>query len=158
MILFVLLIMVLISACGHDKPLSDHTDKEFKSQLYMKVYTQVFAKSCALNGCHDGSFEPHLMSPYSAHQTLVWQPIVKNNLQNSFAYRVIPGDTSASVIYERISNCCFVNQDDRMPQNTIGEALPNEDIQLVADWIMAGAPDLRGEVAEFRRPAVCGDK
>jgi hypothetical protein len=146
MIAFAFLLMILMSACTNDKHLSEHKIYNYRSDLYMKVYTRVFSKSCALNGCHDGSFEPHLMTPYSAHQTLVWQAVVKNNLQNSFTYRVVPFDTAASVLHERISNCCFVNQDDRMPQNTIGEALPDEDIQLIADWILAGAPDLQGKI------------
>lgn len=141
-----LIFMMLLSACVQDKQTEKHNHENYNSDLYMKVYTQVFSKSCALNGCHDGSFEPHLMTPCSAHQTLVWQDLVKNNLQNSFTYRVVPFDTSASVLYERISNCCFVNQDDRMPQNTIGQALPDKEIQLVADWIMAGAPDLEGKI------------
>lgn len=113
------------------------------------VHKKVMASRCALPGCHDGHFEPDYRTPQSSFSTLVYAPIIKNNTAGSFKYRVIPFDTSRSVLYERITNCCFVTANDRMPQDDIGVALPDSSINLIASWIMNGARDMFGKVARL---------
>ena len=113
------------------------------------VHKKVLSTRCALPGCHDGHFEPDFRTPQSSFSTLVYASIIKNNLAASFKYRVIPFDTNYSVLYERITNCCFVTQDDRMPQDNIGVALPDSSINLIASWIMHGARDMFGNVAKL---------
>lgn len=113
------------------------------------VHNKVLQPKCALPGCHDGNFEPDFRSVQSSFSNLVYAPILKNNAQNQFAYRVIPYDTTWSVLYERITNCCFVNTNDRMPQDNIGQKLPDADIDLVAKWIMSGARDIFGNIPQF---------
>jgi hypothetical protein len=108
------------------------------------IHRNILFPKCAVPGCHDGSFEPDFRSVQSSFHTLVYAPVTKNNLSNSFRYRVIPGDTSMSVLYERITNCCFVNENDRMPQDNIGTKLPDTDLNHIASWIMAGAKDANG--------------
>jgi hypothetical protein len=112
------------------------------------VHKKVLSTRCALNGCHDGHFEPDYRTPESAFSTLVYAPIVKNSLDTSkhYKYRVVPFDTTHSVMYIRITNCCFVNINDRMPQDNIGVPLPDSSINLVAQWIMHGARDMFGNV------------
>lgn len=151
---FSLLLMLLsVAACFSDQkkwsetiqsPVADSCD-------FMSVYQFIFSESCNLNGCHDGSFEPDFSTPASAYQTLLYHPIIKNNKDSAYRFRVVPFDTSASVLYARVSQCCFVNQDDRMPQHTIGEALPEVQIQRIAAWIMNGAPDMFGHVPDTSR-------
>ncbi|HWB63632.1 MAG TPA: hypothetical protein VG603_09000 [Chitinophagales bacterium] len=111
------------------------------------VHEKVLSTRCALNGCHDGHFEPDYRTPQSSFSTLVYAPIVKNNTQNQYKYRVIPYDTANSVMYIRITNCCFVNTNDRMPQDNIGVELPDSSLNLVAQWILHGARDMFGHVA-----------
>jgi hypothetical protein len=111
------------------------------------LHRNLFVTKCAVPGCHDGAFEPDFRTVQSTYSTLVYAPIVKNNEANEFTYRVIPFDTAKSVLYERITNCCFVNTDDRMPQDNIGTGLPQADIDKVAQWILQGAKNLSGEIA-----------
>jgi hypothetical protein len=80
---------------------------------------------------------------------LVYQPIIKNNAAEDFTFRVIPFDTTNSVLYERITNCCFVNQDDRMPQDNIGTGLDEELIDRIGGWIMDGAKDFTSSVVSY---------
>lgn len=108
------------------------------------LHRNLFITKCAVPGCHDGNFEPDFRTVQSSYSTLVYAPIKKNNAGNTFTYRVIPGDTAFSVLYERITNCCFVNDNDRMPQDNIGTALPAADINHVATWILNGAKDING--------------
>jgi hypothetical protein len=156
-VVFLIGVLLLIHACKKEAPLPHNPyedinrdtarlDIPIDSLTITYVHTKILANKCALPGCHDGNFEPDFRSPQSSFSTLVYSPITKNNLQNSFVYRVIPRDTTYSVLYERITNCCFVNNNDRMPQDNIGVPLPEADIQLVAKWIMGGARDIFGQV------------
>lgn len=110
------------------------------------VHKNVFKTRCAAPGCHDGNFEPDFRTAESSFSTLVYHPIVKNNQDSTFTYRVVPYDTAKSVLHERITNCCFVGINDRMPQDNIGVPLEQEYVDAIAAWIMAGAPDMMGQV------------
>lgn len=125
---------------GNTQPRPDTLDPASLAGLHRNV----FVTKCAVHGCHDGNFEPDFRSVQSTFSTLVYAPVVKNNAQESFTFRVIPGDTAGSVLYERITNCCFVNTNDRMPQDNIGTPLPAKDISNIARWIMNGARDING--------------
>ena len=114
------------------------------------VHQKVLSTRCALNGCHDGHFEPDYRTPQSAFATLVYAPIIKNDTAMKYKYRVIPYDTLNSVMYIRVTNCCFVNVNDRMPQDNIGVPLPDSSIAIIRNWILHGAKDMFGNVA--RRP------
>lgn len=115
----------------------------------LSVHEDILKPSCATPGCHDGHFEPDFRTVQSTVQTNVYHPIIKNNEAGDFEFRVIPFDTSRSVLYERITNCCFVNQDDRMPQDNIGTGLGEELIDRVGGWIMEGANDFTGNVIAY---------
>lgn len=128
---------------GIDRTIEEKEPLEFENE-FAEVHEKVFALKCANPGCHDGNFEPDFRTIQSSYGTLVYQPIVKNNAEESFKYRVVPGNSEASVLYERISNCCFVNEDDRMPQDNIGEPLDDAHIALIKNWIDNGAKDLFG--------------
>ena len=113
------------------------------------VHKKVLSTRCALPGCHEGHFEPDFRTPQSSFSTLVYAPINKNNTAATYTYRVIPRDTSHSVLYARITNCCFVTQNDRMPQDNIGVPLPDSSINLIASWIMHGSRDMFGNVPKL---------
>lgn len=129
----------------------DTTDSEIPvdSLTITYIHKKVLAPSCAVPGCHVGNFEPDFRTPQSSFSTLAYAPIIKNNAQGQFKYRVIPYDTTWSVMYERITNCCFVNNNDRMPQDNIGIPLPDSSLRLVSSWIMHGARDMFGNVPQL---------
>ncbi len=116
------------------------------STSFVKLHRDVLGPSCNVMGCHDGSFEPDFRTVQSSYNTLVYHPILKNNLDETFTYRVVPGDTANSVLHERLTNCCFVNTNDRMPQDNIGNSLPQEDLDKVANWILDDAKDITGAI------------
>ena len=113
---------------------------------FVKLHRDILEPSCNIMGCHDGSFEPDFRTVTSSYNTLVYYPVIKNNLDQEFEYRVVPGDTAFSVLHERLTNCCFVNQNDRMPQDNIGNSLANEDLDKIANWIIYGAKDITGSI------------
>ena len=108
------------------------------------IHKKILAPTCAVPGCHVGNFEPDFRTPQSSFSTMVYAAVKKNNPANPFKYRVIPNDTNGSLLYERLTNCCFINQNDRMPQDSIGVPLSNANLNLIASWIMHGARDIFG--------------
>ena len=157
-IFFLVLIIsfFLVSCTEDDLPLNpydgiDYSDTTLvidtlSSTSFVKLHRDVLGPSCNVMGCHDGSFEPDFRTVQSSYNTLVYHPILKNNLDETFTYRVVPGDTANSVLHERLTNCCFVNTNDRMPQDNIGNALPQEDLDKVANWILDDAKDITGSI------------
>ncbi len=125
---------------------SSITDTLSKNEL-SSIHQDIFQPKCATPGCHDGTFEPDFRTAQSAFSSLVYHPVVKNNVDSSFKYRVIPSNSAGSVLYERLTNCCFVNTNDRMPQDNIGTPLPDDDITRIKAWIDGGAKDISGAVA-----------
>lgn len=111
------------------------------------LHQKVLSVRCALPGCHVGNFEPDFRTPQSSFSTLVYAPVVKNNATNDFKFRVVPFDKQMSVLYHRITDCCFVNNNDIMPQDDIGVGLPDSSRQLIERWINTGARDMFGNVA-----------
>ena len=117
------------------------------------LHRDILRPRCSVPGCHDGNFEPDFRTVQSAFSTLVYAPIIKNNADSTFIYRVVPNDTTQSVLHERLTNCCFVNPDDRMPQDNIGVPLQSEYITRIENWIMDGARNMFGEVAQYPNQA-----
>lgn len=131
--------------------LSAQSNSNGKATSFQMLQREIFSPNCALSGCHDGSFEPDFRTTESSYNTLVFHPVVKNNLGNKFKYRVLPGKPEESVLYERLTNCCFVNQDDRMPF-TVGDTLPSFKTDMVKKWIIQGAANQLG-IAPVSPPA-----
>lgn len=146
-----------LESCEDDNPITnnpyDDVDYGDTSQVVIPVDSSsitgihkfILSTKCANPGCHDGSFEPDFRSVQSSYSTMVYHKIIKNNAAEDFTYRVVPGDTAMSVLHERITNCCFVNVDDIMPQDNIGQGLPQSDRDLIAKWILDGAKDWSGQ-------------
>jgi hypothetical protein len=161
LISLLILFVVGMHSCKKDKLVGDnpynsiHRDDTTKygipvdSLTITYVHKKLLLPRCAQPGCHDGNFEPDYRTPQSAFSTLVYAPIIKNNTQGTFKFRVIPFDTTHSVLHERLNNCCFVNANDRMPQDLIGVALPDSSLNLISEWIMHGARDMFGNVAHL---------
>ncbi|CAN5242519.1 hypothetical protein BH09BAC1_BH09BAC1_18990 [soil metagenome] len=156
-----ILLLVLFSsliACekGSDAPHNPYDDVDYltppapvdtlQKNTIVWLHKNIFESRCAQPGCHVGNFEPDFRTVESSFATLVYHPIVKNSQDSAFKYRVVPYDTANSVLHERITNCCFVGVNDRMPQDNIGVPLEQDKIDAIAAWIMAGAPDMMGAV------------
>ena len=116
------------------------------------LHQYIFAKSCAVPGCHDGSFEPDYRSVQSTYSTLVYQPVIKNDPDNRFTYRVVPNDVDASWLYYRVTT------DDqtlgRMP--LYDNPLTAGQLAALRTWINNGAPDMFGNASSFpnTQPAI----
>lgn len=153
------IMLLLVNSCQDDVPLPDNPyddivrDDSTANQIPVDsltityVHKKVLSSRCALPGCHDGNFEPDFRTPQSSFSTLVYATINKNNTAKTFKYRVIPYDLSKSVLHERITNCCFVTANDRMPQDNIGNILPDSSLDVINVWIQNGARDMFGNVA-----------
>jgi hypothetical protein len=104
------------------------------------LHTYIFSRSCAQPACHDGSFEPDFRTVQSTYSTLVYQPVVKNNAERSFRYRVVPGEVEKSWLYERVVTDDAVLG--RMP--LYDQPLNESQLRALRKWIADGAPDLFG--------------
>ena len=111
------------------------------------MHQNFFSPTCANSGCHDGTFEPDFRTIESSYNTLVLRPVIKNNPQNSFVYRVKPGDASASVLWERL-NIDIDGQSGIMPlavdPNSDWETKKTQYLNDIKDWIQNGAKDMFG--------------
>jgi hypothetical protein len=114
-----------------------------RDTTFVEIHKKTLLISCAVAACHDGTFEPDFRTVQSSYATLVYHPVIKNNAAGTFKYRVVPYDTAKSVLHERITNCCFVNENDRMPF-TVGITLKQEEIDRISNWINKGAKDING--------------
>jgi len=111
------------------------------------LHRQIFKPTCSNSGCHDGTFEPDFRTIESAYNTLLHQPVIKNNASGSFLYRVLPGNANNSVLHERvvvdidgISGIMPLSVD---PQSD-WPAKKTEYIAAIVAWINAGARDMFG--------------
>ncbi|MEN9521748.1 MAG: hypothetical protein RL065_125 [Bacteroidota bacterium] len=113
------------------------------SNSFVGIHKYLLATKCAVPGCHDGAFEPDFRTVQSAYNTMVLQPVKKNNVSNTFTYRVKPFDATLSWLHERIlTNDSVLG---RMP--LYDKMLSGSQIQQITNWINAGAPDVFGNIA-----------
>ena len=121
---------------------------------FSALHNNIFSPTCANSGCHDGAFEPDFRTIESSYNSLVYQPVIKNDLNNSFTYRVDPGNSVQSVLYHRL----IVDIDGIsgiMPLTA--EYNPEhywydheeEYISNIKDWIDDGAKDMFGNSPVF---------
>jgi hypothetical protein len=111
------------------------------------IHRFIFAPTCANSGCHDGTFEPDFRTIESSYNTLVLQPVIKNNPSGTFNYRVVPGSADASVLIERLIND-IDGQSGIMPLATEPdsdwEQKKSQYIENIRNWINNGARDVFG--------------
>jgi hypothetical protein len=67
------------------------------------LHSRLFEPTCANSGCHDGNFEPDFRTVESTYQSLVGQPIIKNDPGGTFQARVVPGSADASMLMYRLT-------------------------------------------------------
>lgn len=165
-----LLLLLTLTACKEDPPANpfdvvdpiEPTDTVIVTLDPVSIeglHNNIFGKTCANSGCHDGTFEPDFRTIEGTYNTLVYQPIIKNDLQGSFEYRVLPGDVDASQLIARLTYD-IDGTSGVMPlvvePGSDWESNRATYIQNVKDWIQAGAKDLQGNQPVFNDNALPG--
>lgn len=159
--------MVLVAAgCRDDEPLpyNPYDDVDYGdggSSGYTPdpdgiagIYENILRQKCSLPGCHDGHFEPDFRSIQTAWSTLVYHDVTKNTNDSAYTYRVMPGDTGASILWYRVTRGDAQLQ--QMPAT--GQYLTADELGHVRNWIMNGALDMFGNrpVRPNNAPRVLG--
>ena len=142
-------------------PINNDTNYFTNSSSFEALQYNVFSPYCANSGCHDGTFEPDFRTIESSYNTLVYQPIIKNDPLGNYQYRVKPGHSDKSVLYARLlaDNNGISTFDDNsqvMPltadivydpeQTNIWHDVKGEFIPNIKDWIDNGAKDIFGNL------------
>ena len=162
-IVYLVAIMSIFMACGetpaidnpYDSQVPENGDHEVGTDTIdldpltiQGLHNNIFKPTCANSGCHDGNFEPDFRTVESSYNSLVNQPIIKNDEMDPLTARVIPGNSDRSMIIRRLMI------DLNMNSGVMPLALePNSDwvdkkdeyIQNIRDWIDAGATDINGD-------------
>ncbi len=113
------------------------------SASLLGLHKFIFSQSCAVPGCHDGSFEPDYRTVQSSYSSLVFHPVIKNTQDGRFKVRVKPFSVAESWLHHRVTT-----QDQvlgRMP--LYDNPLTAGQVKAIEDWILAGAPDMFGHVS-----------
>lgn len=122
---------------------ADTTTSALEPGTLAWLHAKIFRPTCANSGCHDGTFEPDFRTIHSTWNTTVWHPVIKNDPQNSFMYRIVPGDVAASQLVARLTYD-IDGQSGVMPLAVEPDSdWPDKKdayIQAIKDWIAAGAP------------------
>lgn len=174
--LILLALSAMLSGCGlggqepPDNPFegnqpSDSTVVSSRDTIGLEsfagLHQQIFAPTCANSGCHDGTFEPNFTTISSSYNTLVYQPIIKNDPSGSFTVRVQPGDPTASVLMTRLRTD-IDGQSGIMPLAIDPDSdwlvRKEEYISAIESWIQNGAKDMFGNspVQGNLQPALLG--
>ncbi len=155
--IYIALFLLTLASIGCTKEVLDNTQNPFggesddvivdslDSRTLVGLHRNIFISRCANPNCHDGSFEPDFRTIESTYQTLVYQGTVKNDTNNSFDFRVLPGNADASWLVERLTT-----DDDilgKMPLYSV--PLSYNEVEDVKAWINAGAPDAAGNTPSF---------
>ena len=112
---------------------------EIDSSSFLGLHTYILKPTCAVPGCHDGNFEPDFRTIQSSYNTLLYAPVVKNDLAGTFTYRVVPGDTALSWLHERITT-----DDEILGRMPLYDTLYQHELAKITQWILDGAPDVMG--------------
>ncbi len=120
-------------------------DGSFEIQVdsndFLGLHTYVLRTKCAQPACHDGSFEPDFRTVLSSYSTTVYHPVLKTYNGGQFDYRVVPFDTAASWLHERITT-----DDPVLGRMPLYDTLASWQIDKINRWILAGAPDIFGNI------------
>lgn len=126
------------------------------SSSIVGIHQYTLKRTCSLSGCHDGTFEPDFRTVQSSYSTTVYQPIIKNNPEATFDYRVKPFDPANSWLVEKITTDDPIIS--RMPVNL--PPISKSEINAIKKWIADGAKDILGQSAvapneEIKYEGIC---
>lgn len=150
------LIVFALVACQKETPnpfddlerrSSNPTTESLPQDNFAWIHQKILRPSCALSGCHDGTFEPEFRGVGSAYNSLVYHPVIANDPQESFTYRVVPGDVQASFLHARM-NVFIPNTSGIMPlgfaEGSDWAANAAAYRAAINNWIATGAKDMFG--------------
>jgi hypothetical protein len=130
---------------SHDRVFTDEKELELSSISGLHQY--IFKPTCANSGCHDGNFEPDFRTVQSTYNTLVNQPIIKNDQSDPLEWRVVPGDADKSMLVRRLEEDLNGNSG-IMPLSLEPDSdwptYKSEYILRIKNWINGGALDMEG--------------
>jgi hypothetical protein len=158
-LIFIFYLLILTFGCKKEEKINPFDLPENKEPIannpviiidansFAGIHKNIFKPTCANSGCHDGTFEPDFRTVESSYNTLVLQPIIKNDVAGSFQFRVKPGDAAASVIINRLT----VDIDGLSGIMPLGlspgsdwESKKDGYIENIRNWIINGAKDVFG--------------
>lgn len=127
--LFVAFCLLLVAGCDDDNPV------ESEDVRLAEVQSDVFNPSCAVSGCHAGDNSP---ADLDLSEGVAYDNIVNvASTEVPSLMLVEPGNAEDSYLFIKITG------DDRIALGTfqmpIGGELTEEQIDLVEEWIEAGA-------------------
>ncbi|MBO6517659.1 MAG: hypothetical protein JJ975_14025 [Bacteroidia bacterium] len=129
----------------HDKVGADN--KELDPNTIQGIHANVFKPTCANSGCHDGNFEPDFRTIEASYNTLVNQPIIKNDEMNPLTARVTPGNATTSMLMRRMLVDLNGNSGKMPIVVEPGSDWPTKKDEYIANietWINNGALDQHG--------------
>lgn len=166
-----LLCLGFLSSCSTDLPpnpydnINDQIDTSQTPAIdpnsFAGIHKNILKPTCANSGCHDGTFEPDYRTIESSYNTLVFHPIIKNDTNGTYQFRVVPGDSNMSILYIRLTQDLNGNSG-TMPLSlnpgSDWRSKKTEHIRNVANWINAGAKDILGNPPSRanKRPQMLG--
>lgn len=169
-LLHIATVVCLFAACAKETPnpydeLERHAPVSSVDAIpegnFAWIHQKILRPNCALSGCHDGSFEPEFRSIGSSYNSLVLHPVVTNDPQQSYTYRVVPGNVQASLLHARL-NIFIPNTSGMMPlgfsENSSWPANSAAYKAAIDQWIASGAPDMFGQLPDHHglQPQVIG--
>jgi hypothetical protein len=138
--------LTVLAACGggdmtrpaaSESEESDDAAASQQTATFTEVYTTILHPSCS--SCHapggDGSFED-FSSQSSAYAALVGVKASGPSCASSGETRVVPGDPSQSLLFQKLSES---NPPCGSPMPLGGTPLPSAQLTLIEEWINAGA-------------------
>ena len=134
---------------GQEHEKVDGEEAELDPNTIEGIHANIFKPTCANSGCHDGNFEPDFRTIESSYNSLVGQPIIKQDDMNPLTARVTPGNASTSMIIRRLEVDINGNSG-TMPILTDPDSdwpvKKNEYITNIKTWIDNGALNQNGVV------------
>jgi len=143
--IFVLLLLWSCSTGPDSNPFNTDPVEEPWAHLtgFAAIHERILEPKCANPACHDGTFEPDFRTVEGSYNTLVYHPVVKNDADLSFSFRVVPNAVEESWLYQRL-----ITSDDTLGQMPLyGQPLSNDELHQIKSWIEDGAKNTLGEVA-----------
>ena len=139
------IVLVLLASCKKDNPFTPVDDNQKDSLSitnFAGLHQHYLEPRCANPACHDGAFEPDFRTVESAYNTIVYQPVTKNDDSASYTYRVVPGSIEDSWLMNRL-----MTDDDTLGQMPLyGIPLTQKELGYFSDWVLDSARDAFGHV------------
>jgi hypothetical protein len=115
--------------------------RAFYSGTFDRIQRQVFDQSCAVSGCHDSQTNQAnmILETGAAYTNLVNVTPTNGSVPPDWK-RVLPGDSSRSFLYHKITGTLGPGQGAQMPFG--GPMLDQHLIDIIQLWIDGGAPEM----------------